>query len=285
MKTDKLFYAIFLFQTQLITELIPGLPENCEFKYSAPVIKESEYRIDGVFTPVNPDSSLPIVFIEAQMQPDTGFYGRFFAEVHVYLHQYQVVRPWQGLLILASRQQGIGVDVPYRPYLEQQVQKLYLEDLATATDLSPGLALLQLIVIEASRTAEAAQTLVQSVANTPDFTQWVDLIEAILGNKFPDQSLEEIRKMLGLQAEDLSHTRLYQDVLQIGRQEGERLGRQEGESTLIIRQLGRKLGGIDTSLEKQVKSLSSEQLEALGEALLNFQDVSELEAWLATSHS
>ncbi|AFY61000.1 DUF2887 domain-containing protein [Synechococcus sp. PCC 6312] len=284
MRTDKLFYAIFLFQTRLITELIPGLPANCEFEYSAPVVKESEYRIDGVFTPVAEDPGLPIVFIEAQMQPDAGFYGRFFAEVHVYLHQYQVIRPWQGLLILASRQHELGVDVPYRLYLEQQVQKLYLEDLATATDLSPGQALLQLIVIEASQTPQAAQNLIQSLANTSDFTQWLDLIEAILGNKFPDLNLEEIRKMLGLQAEDLSHTRLYQDVLQIGRQEGEKLGEQKGESKVIVRQLGRKLGGVDASLENQITSLTSEQLELLGEALLSFQDVSELQAWLATSH-
>ncbi len=273
MKTDKLFYAIFLFQTRLITELIPGLPENCEFEYSAPVIKESEYRLDGVFTPVDPNPGLPIVFIEAQMQPDPRFYGRFFAEVHDYLHQYQVVRPWRSLLILASRQQGLGVDAPYRLYLEQQVQKLYLEDLAVARNLSPGLALLQLIVLKDSQTAHAAQTLVQTVASQPDFTQWLDLIEAILGNKFPDLNLEEIRKMLGLQAEDLSHTRFYQDVFQIGLQ--------EGESKVIIRQLERKLGSIDPFLESQIKSLTSEELELLSEALLNFQDVSELQAWLA----
>ncbi len=273
MKTDKLFYEIFLFQRRLITELIPGLPENCDFEYTAPVVKESEYRIDGVFTPVDLDLSLPIVFIEAQMQPDVGFYGRFFAEVHVYLHQYQVIRPWRGLLILASRQQGLGVDVPYRLYLEQLVQKLYLEDLATATNLSPGLALLQLIVIEPSQTSQAAQNLVQSVANKPDFTQWLDLIEAILGNKFPDQSLEEIRTMLGLQAEDLSHTRFYQDVLQIGKQ--------EGESKIVMRQLESKLGSLDSSTEIKIKSLSSESLELLGEALLNFQDAQELQAWLA----
>ncbi|MFM6862878.1 MAG: DUF2887 domain-containing protein, partial [Dolichospermum sp.] len=42
MKTDKLFYRIFLNQPGLIAELIPGIPKNCEFEYSAPVIKEKE---------------------------------------------------------------------------------------------------------------------------------------------------------------------------------------------------------------------------------------------------
>ncbi|MFM6431729.1 MAG: DUF2887 domain-containing protein, partial [Dolichospermum sp.] len=62
MKTDKLFYRIFLNQPGLIAELIPGIPEDCEFEYSAPVIKEKETRLDGLLVPVsnnndNPDDS------------------------------------------------------------------------------------------------------------------------------------------------------------------------------------------------------------------------------------
>ncbi|MDG2990843.1 DUF4351 domain-containing protein [Candidatus Synechococcus calcipolaris G9] len=73
--------------------------------------------------------------------------------------------------------------------------------------------------------------------------------------------------MLGLQAEDLSHTRFYHDVFR------------EGESQMIICQLRYKMGSIDFSLESQIKSLSSEQLDLLGKALLNFEDVEELQAW------
>ncbi|UWU45338.1 Protein of unknown function (DUF2887) [Limnospira platensis C1] len=52
MKTDKLFYRIFLWQPELIAELVPGIPTDCQFDYSAPVVKEQEQRIDGLFTPV-----------------------------------------------------------------------------------------------------------------------------------------------------------------------------------------------------------------------------------------
>ena len=82
MKTDKLFYRIFLTQPGILAELIPGIPPNCEFEYSAPVIKAEEFRYDGVLTPIGDDPNLPIVFVEAQMQPDKGFYGRYFASVH-----------------------------------------------------------------------------------------------------------------------------------------------------------------------------------------------------------
>ncbi|WP_035735243.1 DUF2887 domain-containing protein, partial [Limnospira platensis] len=74
MKTDKLFYRIFLWQPELIAELVPGIPMDCQFDYSAPVVKEQEQRIDGLFTPVGDDNpDLPLVFVEAQMQPDRGF--------------------------------------------------------------------------------------------------------------------------------------------------------------------------------------------------------------------
>jgi predicted transposase YdaD len=81
MKTDKLFYRIFLSQPELIAELLSGIPVGCEFEYSAPVVKEKEVRLDGLLTPLSDDLTVPLVFLEAQMQPDVGFYGRFFCGV------------------------------------------------------------------------------------------------------------------------------------------------------------------------------------------------------------
>ena len=55
---------------------------------------------------------------------------------------------------------------------------------------------------------------------------------------------------------------------------------QSGEQRLVIRQLNRRIGEIDTSLIERVQELSIEQLENLGEALLDFSGVADLEAWL-----
>ncbi|WP_442944461.1 DUF4351 domain-containing protein [Nostoc sp.] len=49
---------------------------------------------------------------------------------------------------------------------------------------------------------------------------------------------------------------------------------------MIIRQLKRRFGDIDGSLVEQVQNLSVEQLEELGEALLDFSEVADLVAWL-----
>ena len=147
MKTDKLFYRLFLSQPSLISELIPEIPLGCEFTYSAPAIKEKGFAIDGLLTPIGDDPSLPIVFLEAQMQRAPQFYGRYFAEIFLYLHQYEIKKPWYGLLILPNRSQDIGVDIPYQLLLNNQVKQVYLEDLLELEDLSPNLAILKLLIV------------------------------------------------------------------------------------------------------------------------------------------
>jgi Domain of unknown function (DUF4351) len=55
--------------------------------------------------------------------------------------------------------------------------------------------------------------------------------------------------------------------------------RQEAQS-LIIRQLNRQVGEIPDLTLEQIKGLSIEQLEALGEALLDFTAIADLFQWL-----
>jgi predicted transposase YdaD len=70
-----------------------------------------------------------------------------------------------------------------------------------------------------------------------------------------------------------------EEGLQKGRQEGLQEGRQEGEAELLIRQLNRRCGILSVSLQEKVRSLSIPDLESLGEALLDFQNISDLESW------
>lgn len=66
-----------------------------------------------------------------------------------------------------------------------------------------------------------------------------------------------------------------------GLEQGLRRGRQEGESSLVLRLLNRRLGPLSPAIETQVRNLPLEQLENLGEALLDFQTESDLTDWLA----
>ena len=204
MKTDKLFYRIFLSQPALISELLPDIPSNCEFDYSAPVVKETELRLDGVLTPLAADLNLPLVFLEAQMQSDPEFYWRFFAELFLYLRQSKTTRPWRGLLILRRRSHDLGSEMPYQILLNTWVQRLYLEDLLPLTDLSPNLALLKLLVTPVQEASTVAQSILSSGSTPAEFKRLLDLVEAILINKFPQLSIEEVQQMLNLKETDVT---------------------------------------------------------------------------------
>lgn len=73
-----------------------------------------------------------------------------------------------------------------------------------------------------------------------------------------------------------------EEFLQEGRQEGEQTGALKGEQSLILRLLTRRIGDISPEVQSQVQSLSLEQLEALGEALLDFLEPDDLLSWLRT---
>ena len=84
--------------------------------------------------------------------------------------------------------------------------------------------------------------------------------------------------MLELTDTELKQPRFYQEVFTEGRQEG----RQEEGVKLILRLLQRRCGELSSPLREQVTRLSSPQLEALGEALLEFGELADLEQWLTT---
>jgi predicted transposase YdaD len=70
---------------------------------------------------------------------------------------------------------------------------------------------------------------------------------------------------------------IYQDILAEGEVKG-RVGEARG---LVIRQLTRKLGNINPNLLAKIEALPVEQLESLGEALLDFTLIADLEAWFS----
>jgi predicted transposase YdaD len=61
-------------------------------------------------------------------------------------------------------------------------------------------------------------------------------------------------------------------------------GIQEGELTLIVRLIARRLGQITPEQEIQTRALSLSQLEDLGEALLDFTQPSDLDHWLQSRY-
>ena len=66
-----------------------------------------------------------------------------------------------------------------------------------------------------------------------------------------------------------------------GMVEGEAKGMAQGEARIVLRQLARQVGLLGPERQAAITSLPIEALEALGEALLDFQALGDLDAWIA----
>jgi flagellar biosynthesis/type III secretory pathway protein FliH len=68
----------------------------------------------------------------------------------------------------------------------------------------------------------------------------------------------------------------------IGYERGKEEGQQEQAQTLVLRLLQKRVGELPQQVREQIQGLSLEQLEALGEALLDFGAIADLLNWLQT---
>ncbi len=125
MKTDSLFYRLFQEWPQLALELmqLPYSGEN--YRFVSEEIKQTGFRIDGLFKPIAADPELPLIFAEVQYQPDIDFYGRFISEITLYCYRQKPARPWLALVIYPSRSTEIQASIEFKPFiLERAVESL-----------------------------------------------------------------------------------------------------------------------------------------------------------------
>jgi hypothetical protein len=91
---------------------------------------------------------------------------------------------------------------------------------------------------------------------------------------------ENLRVNQELEADDRELIMRLEPLYQRDREQAVQEGNKQGEQRLVLRLLNRRIGDIDASLIEQVQGLSIEQLENLGEALLDFSSIADLETWL-----
>ena len=97
--------------------------------------------------------------------------------------------------------------------------------------------------------------------------------------------------MGGITLEEFTQSVAYREIFGQGRQEGReegwqegrQEGRQEGELELALRLLRRRCGELSPPQVACIRALPLERLEALAEALLDFQNPQDLDAWLGTA--
>jgi hypothetical protein len=114
------------------------------------------------------------------------------------------------------------------------------------------------------------------VLNLFNFVDWVLGLPKALEVEFwrELQAYEEERKVPYITSvERIGYDR--------GKVEGEESGVEKGQRSLILRQLSRKVGSISDRTLDRINLLSIEQLEFLGEALLDLESIDDLSNWLA----
>ena len=87
----------------------------------------------------------------------------------------------------------------------------------------------------------------------------------------------------GIPIEEIRHTRAVQDWLAEGRQEGLQEGEAREAAKMTLRLLDRRCGPLTGATTAQIQALPVEKLEALADALLDFQGPADLAAWLAAN--
>jgi predicted transposase YdaD len=176
---------------------------------------------------------------------------------------------------------NLGSSEALRGFLERQVVRLSLEELSRRPGLDPLVNLLTLPIRPESELGESSR---QILSSRPDLEA---VVLPMLMQRFPELSREEIMMIAGIPREELRHTRAAQEWLaegrQEGRQEGLQEGRQEGEAKVALRLLVRRCGPLSKATTAQIQALPLEKLEALADALLDFQGPADLASWLAAN--
>ncbi len=265
MKTDSIFYRLFQEFPNIFFELIGNSPETANtYKFSSVEIKQTAFRIDGVFLPTQGDKN-PIYFLEVQFQQDLEIYSRLFSEIFLYLRQNEPTNGWRAVVLYPTRDLDTENIKHYREFFSsQRVSRIYLDELGEAASLPIGIATIKLVIEDEDTAIAQARELIERVnqgsGDEIQGRQLLQLIETIIVYKFPNMRIEEIQAMFGLS--DLKQTRVYQE------------GVEEGERNTNLKAIRRFLAlglsveqiaeGLDVSIE-EVRQAAQQQPDDQGD--------------------
>jgi predicted transposase/invertase (TIGR01784 family) len=214
-----------------------------------------------------PDSTMPFRMADYALRVFRRFPQKRLVQVVVYLrptdsdlvqqatftanrlhHEFEVVRLWEQSTEIFLQRPGL---LPYAVLSQASDRPAVLREVARAIDA------------------------------LPDRQQQSNLAAAsgILSGLVLDKQV--IRRVL--RRELMQESVIYQELREEAREEVRQEERLEGERSLILRQLSRKVGEIPATAKLQIEALSLTQLEELGEALLNFTTLADLSGWLERS--
>ncbi|MCA2618356.1 MULTISPECIES: Rpn family recombination-promoting nuclease/putative transposase [unclassified Microcystis] len=276
MKTDSLFYQIFLRFPDSFFDLIGQPRQQAEnYQFTSQEVKQLSFRLDGLFVPLREDSQQPLYLVEVQFQPDDSLYYRLFAELFLFLRQYQPPHPWQIVVIYPHRRVEREQSLHFGEILNlSSVRRIYLDELPQNPSL--GIGVIKLVVESETAAVRTAQTLIErtreEITDQSSQRQLINLIESIIIYKLPQKSREEIEAMFELS--DLKQTRVYQEALaegeerglERGLEQGLERGLEQGERLVVENLLRVRFGELDPEIQaiiSRILQLSPEEFTPL----------------------
>ena len=275
MRRDSIFYKLFQQYPALLFELLANPPENAtEYRFDSVAVKEPRFEVDGVFLPPENENTGTVYFCEVQFQKDEKLYERVFAESLLYFYRNRDrFSDWQAVIIYPNRNIEQSNTYPYRALLNSdQVNRIYLNELGDIRQLPLEVAVMLLTMVDEEQAPEEARYLLQRTQQQtpqPSVQAIIELVTTIIMYKFEQLSQIEVEQMLGI---TLQETRVYRDI--------KREGREAEARSLVLRLLTKRVGELSPQVRSRIESLSLEQLENLGEALLDFSSMTDLQTWL-----
>jgi predicted transposase YdaD len=285
--SDKLFFWLFQERTERLLPLVTSLLTDMEgYTFTAPVIKEREVRIDGLFLP--PPEQLydkPALIMEAQMAAKPDFFLRLYNESSLLLwHQHrqgQPLRYWRVLVICPSRDLNFGDPLPVAEFLRERVFWIELAPERMPPFAPPLQKALGLLLLPKQQLPASSAAIRRQAASTTLAAEMDDVIAAILLSRFNGRSITDICAMGGITLDDFTSSVAYKEIFGRGLEEGQQQGRQAEAAAMSLLLLQRRCGPLSTEQQSQIQALPLAELEALAEALLDFQGATDLTAWLS----
>ncbi|WP_199313743.1 Rpn family recombination-promoting nuclease/putative transposase [Leptolyngbya sp. FACHB-671] len=277
-RRDSIFYKLFQQSPTLLFELLTNPPANAaQYRFDSVAIKEPKFEIDGIFIPPEEEGNGVIYFCEVQFQKDEQLYERVFAESLLYFYRNRArFSDWQTVIIYPSRRVEQSENYPYRSLLNgDQVHRVYLDELGDIQQLPLWVALMVLTTVDEEQAPETARYLLDRTwQEVPSSTRQpiIEIITTIMVYRFERLSRGEVEAMLDI---SLKETRVYREIKEEGREEG----REEATINLIVRLLTKRFGSLPQEVRSTISDLPLPVLEELSEALLDFSELADLQAW------
>jgi len=275
MRRDSIFYKLFQQFPPLLFQLLPSSPPNADgYRFDSVAVKEPKFEIDGVFLPN--EANGVVYFCEVQFQKDEQLYERVFAESLLYFYRNrQRFSDWQIVIIYPSRSIEQSKIQPYRALLNsEQVHRIYLNELGNIRQLPIWVALMVLTTVDETQApSEARYLLERYITEQQSSRTIIEMVTTIMVYRFEGLSQQEVEAMLGI---TLQETRVYREI----KQEGLDQGRKQEAISLVVRILTKRFGLLSEEMRISISDLPLTVLEDLSEALLDFTNLADLQAWL-----